>query len=145
MSNDREQDTIDTTKYEPTEEQEKLRHAGTEHRRYSRTRTIFQSLAAILIVGILLGSLTLLIAHRHSAQATSSGTINSPLVTVASTDGTVYAIHAQSGTVAWQYPTHEPIGTMVQRDGAVYVSTEAYGATSANSLYKFIFSDGSLL
>jgi outer membrane protein assembly factor BamB len=124
-------------RYQPERKSEKYKHAY----------AFLQTLVAVLTVGVIVGSFILLLAGRHG---TTAGLTNLPviptyknaLITVASSDGTVYALQPGSGKVLWQFATHQEVDTMIQQNGFVYVSTSSNAGARPDYLYTFRASDG---
>lgn len=119
-------------------------------RRHPRLSAFFQGLAAVLIVAALLGSFIALFAHHHSPGTGSlKQGYKGSLVTVASSDGIIYALQPSTGVVLWHYAARQPVVAMIQQDGAVYVSTQGTLRQPAYSdpafLSKLRASDGALL
>ncbi|MBV9232239.1 MAG: PQQ-binding-like beta-propeller repeat protein [Chloroflexi bacterium] len=107
--------------------------------RYFRLTTILQSLAAVLLVAALLSGFVLLLAHHPS----STGSEKNFLVTVATSDGTIYGLQSTSGAVLWRYAMQQQIEIMVQQGGAVYAAS--LGNAEGTYLSKIRASDGKLL
>lgn len=121
-----------------------------KHRKRSRLADMFQALAAVLVVGALVSSFAFLLAHRPGSPGSPQkglGQVMSAknfIVVVADSSGMLYGLRSTDGAVLWQYKTGEQeVDTMVQQNGAVYISTLA--GVSGNDLYKLRLSDGKLL
>lgn len=136
------------------------------HTKRTRLTALLQALAAVLIIGALVASFALLLTHHPGAvdhpgrgkpshpvqiKPTVPPTQNQPVptyksfyATVATNNGTVYALQSLTGDVVWSYNTHQEVDTMVQQGNNVFVATSGSG-TRPNYLYKFTLSDGKLL
>lgn len=138
-------------------------HSRSRHTQQARSIAFLQALAAVLIIGALISSFALLLAHHpgspgHAGRGKPTPISGKPTpgqnqpaptnqnfyVTAASNNGTIYALQAKTGHIVWQYATHQEVDMMVQQGGILYVSTSGSG-TRPNYLYKFRLSDGKLL
>ncbi|GAC1346042.1 MAG: hypothetical protein NVSMB27_09000 [Ktedonobacteraceae bacterium] len=142
-----------TTEYTTPTGQERLPHLQSKQWSHSRLSTFLRSLAAVLIAAALLGSFIALLTYRHSSgtgpSQPSTQAYKRPLVAVAGSDGTIYALQPSTGTMLWHYATHQPVVAMIQQDGAVYISAEGTleqpAVSEPSFLYKLRASDGALL
>ncbi|MEO8971299.1 MAG: PQQ-binding-like beta-propeller repeat protein, partial [Ktedonobacteraceae bacterium] len=142
----RRQEAMSTTEYPQYTEQSERHQPEQKSQKNRRFYTTLQTLVAILIVGMIISGFVLLLAQRHNTTAGLKSLPIIPdknaLITVASSDGTVYALQPGSGKVLWQYATHQEVDTMVQQNGFVYVSTSSNAGARPNNLYTFRASNG---
>ncbi|HLX41597.1 MAG TPA: PQQ-binding-like beta-propeller repeat protein [Ktedonobacteraceae bacterium] len=141
---------MSTTEYTHSTEQSVQYQPVHKDKKHKHAYAFLQTLAAVLTVGAIVGGFILVLALRNGA---TSGLTNLPtittyknaLITVNSSDGTVYALQPGSGKVLWQYATHQEVDTMIQQNGFVYVSTSSNVGARPNYLYAFRASDGKLM
>lgn len=119
-------------------------------RKRSHLVAVLQTMVAVLVVGALVGSFALLLAHRPGSPGHTGigpGTQNKGkgfMVVVADSRGMIYGLRSKDGAVLWRYKAGESeVDTMVQQSGAVYVAT--LPGVNGNDLYKLRLSDGKLL
>ncbi len=85
--------------------------------RLHRFSALAQTLAAVLVVGLVVSGFALLFASRHQATTTSSGlsgtsghmTLSHSAIVASSDDGTVYGMRPDTGAVAWHYATGKSV------------------------------------
>lgn len=98
--------TQDTTSAKPQKQQFSTRRPHLHH-----ISTFLQTLAAVLVVGLLLSGFALLFASRHNTT-TGSGifgggnghiTLSHSILVTGTDDGTIYGTRPDTGAVAWHY------------------------------------------
>ncbi len=98
--------TQDTTSAKPQKQQFSTRRPHLHH-----ISTFLQTLAAVLVVGLLLSGFALLFASRHNTT-TGSGifgggnghiTLSHSILVTGTDDGTIYGARPDTGAVAWHY------------------------------------------
>ncbi len=141
---------MSTTEYTLSTEQSVQYQPAHRDKKHRRAYAFLQTLAAVLTVSVIVGGFILLLVQRHSTTSRLNDlpaipTYKNALITVASSDGTVYALQPGSGKVLWQYAMHQEIDTMIQQNGFVYVSTSSNAGARPNYLYTFRASDGKLM
>lgn len=122
----------------------------TYHKRPAASRWL-QSLVAVLIVGLLIGSFVTLISLEQNALSHGHATptpvqTNGPaIITFSTKDGSIYAVKAEQSTVAWHYTTHKDISQMTQLNGRLYVATSGPAVTDRSQVFAFDLVNGELL
>jgi outer membrane protein assembly factor BamB len=107
--------------------------------RFRRVGALIQTLAAVLIVGLLIGGYLLLSLTRHFTPGSRNPSM--PIVAVTTQDG-VYALNPQNGTVLWDYVSSD---TSSQTSVVTLQNGMAYFATDGGQVYALQETDGSLL
>lgn len=103
-------------------------------KRWARAASV---LAAVLVVGAIIGGFALLLT-KHQSQTGGAGAGQVIFVASRGNDGTVYAVHPSDGAILWQYGIGQKLsGDLAASNGEVY-------ASASNHVYAINISDGSL-
>src|SRR5579872_4902297 len=110
-----------------------------DRQRSHRWMRIVSGLAAVLVVGALLGGFLLLFNAHHAQVGGNAG--GQTIFTLSDeSDGTVYALNQGDGSIEWQYSIHSKLtGALVASNDTLYVG--AYD----RYVYALRKSDGTLL
>ena len=94
-------------------------------------------LAAVLVVGAIIGGFALLLT-KHQSQIGGTGAGKVIFVASRGSDGTIYALDPSDGTMLWQYNIGQKLsGDLIASNGSVY-------AIAGNHAYALNENDGSL-
>lgn len=119
------------------------RKASSRHVLSNSTVHFLEATAAVLVVGILVIGFVLAFASRHpSPVGNTIGNNSSQHIVTAISQGTVYALQPDSGSILWTFATHEShaIETLTQDSQAVYTYVQGQG-----QVYALQASNGHLL
>lgn len=122
---------------------EQKRKAASRPMLSSSTAHFLQATAAVLVVGVLVIGFVLAFASRHpSPVGNTTGNSSSQRIITAISQGTVYALQPDSGSILWTFATHEShaIETLTQDSQAVYAYVQGQG-----QVYALQASNGHLL
>jgi outer membrane protein assembly factor BamB len=112
----------------------------TRRRRVSR---FMQNLAAVLLVGLLLGAFLILFRSQH---VTTGGSLQTHSLVVAnSVNGTIHAINPESGAVLWQYATGTAHNGILPQESDISVQGKVVYAIEGNQTYALNALNGTLL
>ena len=132
----------DTTLSKPRKPQETTR-------RLHRISGYIQTLAAVLVVGILIGGFALLFASRHNTT-TGSGilgsghaTLTHSILVTSTEDGTIYGTRPDTGAVAWHYATGKSV--IGGFSSALVVQGQVVYFVDNGQLYALHANNGTLL
>jgi outer membrane protein assembly factor BamB len=112
----------------------------TRRRRISR---FVQSLVAVLLVGILVGSFFILFRSQHT---TTGGSLQTHSIIVASTnDGTIYGVQPDSGTILWQHATGQALNGILPGESNITIQGKVVYGIEGNQAYALNTLNGTLL
>jgi len=122
--------------------------AAVRRQRLHRISAFVQTLAAVLVVGILLSGFALLFASRHNAT-TGSGifgsghvTLSHSILVTSTDDGTIYGTRPDTGAVAWHYSTGK---SLVNGSSTFTVQGQVVYFAARGQLYALRATNGMLL
>jgi outer membrane protein assembly factor BamB len=113
--------------------------------RIQRISRFMQSIAAVLLVGILLGGFFILFWAQH---ATTGGTIASKTrsIIVASTaDGTIYGVQPDSGAILWQHATGQALNGSSPGENNITIQGKMVYGVEGNQAFALNALNGTLL
>jgi len=115
--------------------------------RKRRVAHFMQMLAAVLVVGLLLGGFLLLLSGRHprpGGPSTGEAGKTESIVAVNSSDGTVYGLRARDGAILWQYATGM-VDHSVVSDSSLFVLNNMVYFVARGRVFALHGSNGTLL